>query len=332
MASVRRVVLAYNSIYVVDDGGGRVLVDTGPDYRGSFDIAYEAIGQPLPGLVVATHGHLDHAGLGARWRDAGVPVAIGANDANLVRDPAQRDARAFETMAAFVRASGAPGEVVAEVIKGLEQRRDWSRRASMERDYRPGGPGQRWPTGLRFEPFEPTTVFEADSTDVGCGLAALQTPGHTPGNLVLVHEAEGWLFSGDQLLPEITPTPAIQPLPPGQGEGTWRFHSLPHFVASLNRLAALHLTRCFPGHGEPFDDVAAAIATNLAAIEQRTDRVLSELHELHDATLYDIAERLYPRAVRRRFWQIISTVQGHLDLLEAEGAVVPRDHGYEHVP
>ncbi len=330
MASVHRVVLAYNSIYVVDDGDGRLLVDTGPDYRGAFDIAREAIGHRLPDLVVATHGHLDHAGLGSRWRAAGIPVAIGAADAHLVRDPDTRDTRAFDAMAAFVRTSGAPGEIVAEVLAGLEQRREWSRRASSERDYRPAGPGPHWPTGLRFEAFEPTTVFETDRTGVGCGLAALHSPGHTPGNLVLVHETEGWLFSGDQLLPEITPTPAIQPLPPGLGDGDWRFRSLPHFVNSLKRLAGFHLTRCFPGHGEPFDDVAGAIAANLAAIEQRSDRVLCELRALHEASLYAIAERLYPRAVRRRFSQIVSTVQGHLDLLEAEGAVIPRETGYEY--
>jgi len=331
MVSVERIVLAYNSVYVIDDGPGRLLVDTGPDYRGAFDIARAAIGPRLPDLVVATHGHLDHAGLGSLWRKVGVPVAIGADDANLVRDPALRDSHAFDVMAEFVRASGAPDDVVVEIITGLEQRREWSHRASNQREYRPGGAGQRWPTGLRFEGFEPSGTIETDVSDIGCGLAILQSPGHTPGNLVLVQRAEGWLFSGDQLLPEITPTPAIQPLPPGQGEGDWRFHSLPHFVASLKRLAALNLTRCFPGHGEPFDDVTGAIAANLGAIEQRSERVLSEIRDLHSATLYEVADRLYPRAVRRRFWQIISTVQGHLDLLEAAGSVVTREGGFEYV-
>jgi hypothetical protein len=40
-----------------------------------------------------------------------------------------------------------------------------------------------------------------------------------------------------------------------------------------------------------------------------------------EATLYGLAERLYPRALRRRFWQIIPTVLGHLDLLEDRGMV-----------
>ena len=57
-----------------------------------------------------------------------------------------------------------------------------------------------------------------------------------------------------------------------------------------------------------------------AQLEERTARVLAELRAAGECTLYELCERLYPRALRRRFWQIASTVQGHLDLLEARGA------------
>jgi glyoxylase-like metal-dependent hydrolase (beta-lactamase superfamily II) len=127
------------------------------------------------------------------------------------------------------------------------------------------------------------------------------------------------LFSGDQLLPDITPTPGIQ-FAAGP-EGFERFHSLPEFVASLERLRARDLLRCFPGHGEPFDDVRGTIEANLGAIEARTERVLLELRERGPATIYGLAERLYPKALRRRFWQIVATVQGHVDVLERQGRV-----------
>ena len=65
----------------------------------------------------------------------------------------------------------------------------------------------RWPTQLRYSPFEPAKLLESDA-DLPCGLRAVLAPGHTPGNIVVVQRAEGWLFSGDQLLPEVTPTPA----------------------------------------------------------------------------------------------------------------------------
>jgi glyoxylase-like metal-dependent hydrolase (beta-lactamase superfamily II) len=161
-------------------------------------------------------------------------------------------------------------------------------------------------------------------------LPVLMCPGHTPGNLVLVDEAEGWLFSGDQLLPEITPTPAVQHLPPGQaGRGTWRFHSLPAFTRSLRELRTRDFVRCFPGHGEPFDNVQEVIDANLTQIEERTEKVAAALRNRGSCSLYALAEDLYPRALRRRFWQIIATVQGHLDLLEDGGraTVVDGDYG-----
>lgn len=329
MASVQRIALAYNNIYVVDDGPGRVLIDTGPDYRGAFELARGAIGARLPSLVVATHGHLDHAGLGARWQEAGVPVMVAHDDAHLVRGAQLQGDGDFLAFVAFVAGSGAPPEVVAEVTEGLEQRRGWSRRAAAEREYPESRPRDRWPSGLRFQTFEPALSFNSDRAAIEAGLTLTASPGHTPGNLVTIHEGEGWLFSGDQLLPEITPTPAIQPLPPEQRGADWRFRSLPAFLSSLSRLAGLGLTRCYPGHGEPFDDVDSAIAANIGAIEQRTARVEAELHAAGRVTLYALSERLYPRAVRRRFWQIVATVQGHLDHLEANGRATFRAGHYE---
>ena len=91
----------------------------------------------------------------------------------------------------------------------------------------------------------------------------------------------------------------------------------------------MSFSRCFPGHGEPFDDVSAVIAANLAQIQQRDERVAEELRRLGSPTLYELCAALYPRALRRRFWQIVATVQGHCDLLEEQGRVLSRDGRYE---
>jgi glyoxylase-like metal-dependent hydrolase (beta-lactamase superfamily II) len=206
--------------------------------------------------------------------------------------------------------------VAAAALHGLEQRRTWAEQAASDEAYHAGGRDGRWPTALHYRPFTPSQLLR-DGFRAGAGLRVVACPGHTPGNLVLVHEGEGWLFSGDQLLPAITPTPAVQV--DVTGEQTRRFHSLPHFVASLRKLRAMDFSRCFPGHGEPFDDVAAVIDANLAQVEQRSERVAAVLRAAGEASAYHLAEALYPRALGRRFWQIIATVQGQLDLLEREG-------------
>ncbi|MGH2632943.1 MAG: MBL fold metallo-hydrolase [Tepidiformaceae bacterium] len=328
MATVQRIALGYNNVYAVDDAGGRILIDTGPDYRGAREALGAALGEQRPDIVVATHGHLDHAGLGAYWQSLGVAVALGANDVHLAGRPQLSDGLEFEEFAAYVRNCGAPADVQNEVMAGLGVRRDWARKAATAEVYPSMGREHRWPSGLRYEPFSPHRVI-GDGEGVGCGLQVELCPGHTPGNLVVATPAEGWLFSGDQLLPEITPTPAIQARAPEDLPGDWRLRSLPEFYHSLQRLAGASFSRCFPGHGEPFDDVAGVIAANIAQIEQRGERVAEQLSALGSATLYSLCEALYPRALRRRFWQIVATVQGHCDLLEEDGRVLAVDGCYE---
>jgi glyoxylase-like metal-dependent hydrolase (beta-lactamase superfamily II) len=320
MASVRRIRLAYNNVYLFEREGTRVLIDTGPDYAGAWDALRDAIDGAEPELVVATHGHNDHASLGAAWQDRGVPVAMGAADAVMAREPGMPDAEA-DALAGWVRASGAPAEVVAEALAGVERRR--AAREQALAGYPSPGSQSHWPTGLRFRPFAPNLAIDSD-THLPGSLRALRSPGHTPGNLVVVDGENGWLFSGDQLLPDLTPTPAIQ-FDPSTGQ---RFHSLPPFRASLARLGELRFERCYPGHGEPFDDVARHIRLNLNAIDARTGKADAALREYGPATLYGLTERLYPRAVRRRFWQFVPTVQGHLDLLEAAGRALGQEGVY----
>jgi glyoxylase-like metal-dependent hydrolase (beta-lactamase superfamily II) len=319
--AVTRVALAYNSVYLVDNPEGCVAVDAGPDYYGSWEVLAAASGGRRPSLVVATHGHIDHAGLGWRWQRAGVPVALSQLDAHFADGPLFSKADAAG-MLGYLRAAGAPAEVVAEARHGLEQRRQWAARIS-DPGYPEAPRDGRWPTGLRYERFVPDRLLDGEGPWHAAGLEVVACPGHTPGNLVLVVPAEGWLFSGDQLLPDITPTPAIQ-----FRDGK-RLATLPEFERSLAKLGELHLTRCFPGHGDPFEDVAGAIAANLGQLEQRAERVHTCLRDEGPATAYQVALRLYPRALRRRLWQILATVQGHLDVLEAQRRTVLTGSTYE---
>lgn len=312
MTTVERVPLAYNNVYIVQDARDVVVIDTGPDYRGARERISEALGGRMPKMVIATHGHLDHAGLGAWWQSLGVPVVIGTRDCHMAKG---EDLANFDQMEHYVQTIGAPGDVALEAMKGLRLRRQATQHMRTAKVWADSG-GGRWPTALRYEPFTPTQLVDA-TTEIACGLTVVPTPGHTPGNLVVVQPEQGWLFSGDQLLPEITPTPAIQ------FEGTNRFASLPRFLDSLRLLAQgwPMLTECFPGHGEPFANPGAEIQANLNLASQRSERVVDALRNQGPGTTYEVAQREYPRALRRRFWPIIATIQGQLDVLEEAGEV-----------
>lgn len=313
MAAVEHVQLAYNNVYLVGDGTEVVAIDTGPDYRGAREIILAALAGRRLSLVVATHGHLDHAGLGGWWQERGVPVLLGKADLPQARGHSDAD---IDLVEEYLRSVGAPADIEADAIDALETRRRWTHEMRSSKKWRPGD--GRWPTALRYPSFEPRRLAEHDEV-LPFGLRVLVSSGHTPGNLVVVDEADGRLFSGDQLLPGITPTPAIQ-----FSEGQ-RFHSLPEFVRSLEALRSMHLSRCFPGHGAPFEDVDAVVSANLDQVEARAQRLHEVLREAGPSSVYHVAESLYPRALKRRFWQIIATVQGHLDVLERQGRAVPAE-------
>ena len=327
MATVRHVPLGYNDIYVVDDGGARILVDTGPDYRGAAEAIDMALDSRLPAIVVATHGHLDHAGLGRHWKERGIAVGLGAADVHLTCEPQLSDPEELRSFEDYVHSAGTPGDVANEVIAALRRRRDWAIEAAQGNQHLASGDG-RWPTQLRYRHFQPDRLLLDGDRISGTELQVLHCPGHTPGNIVLYEPHEGWLFSGDQLLPGITPTPAIQISPEPGPVHHWRFPSLPRFVDSMHRLRDLEITRCFPGHGEPFGAVRDVIDVNLAQIEQRTEKVLAAVHRHGETTIYGLASDLYPRAIRRRYWQIVATVQGHLDILVERDLVTGKGDCY----
>lgn len=318
MASVSTIELSYNRLYLVESGGVRVLIDAGPDYAGAWDSLLAQLAGHTPDAVVATHAHSDHAGMGKRWQELGVPVWIHPDDQRVVGSHPLSDDAELAAFERFVSTSGAGEDLCSEAVSTLRERREWARIATSGTEHPPSRPGARWPTGLLMHPF----AADPHARDVMArsGLEAVHCPGHTPGNIVLVHRERGSLFSGDQLLPDITPTPGIQ-MVPGAGGGWERFRSLSHYVDSLRKLRSLPIRHCYPGHGGEIADPLALIDANLTAIDERSQRVEEAVRAAPGATAYSVAAALYPRALGRRFWQILATIQGNLDLLEDVAAI-----------
>ncbi len=195
---IRRIRLAYNNVYAVESAGVRVLVDTGPDYAGARATLAEALNGWRPDVVVATHAHVDHAGLGLWWQQQGVPVALTAADRTLASHPHYVDQDELDVMVAWVEASGAPEAIRIEAVEGLERRREWALLAANSSQYPPAGSQPRWPTGLRYESFAASRTV-ADGDEVAPGVRVLECPGHTPGHVVF-HTAEiSRCFVGDVL-------------------------------------------------------------------------------------------------------------------------------------
>jgi glyoxylase-like metal-dependent hydrolase (beta-lactamase superfamily II) len=101
------------------------------------------------------------------------------------------------------------------------------------------------------------TYSDGDVLDVPGSPRAVHTPGHTPGQCVLLFEGAGALFVGDALCSwnPLTGTrgPQLMPFPLSVDNE--------RCVRSLDRIEALEAEVLLPGHGDPVrEGPAAAVA------------------------------------------------------------------------
>ncbi|MEU6671514.1 MBL fold metallo-hydrolase [Streptomyces sp. NPDC046727] len=271
--------LGHTLVYVVDTDRGPVLVDTGWDDPASWETlvaGLAACGTSVAEVygVVVTHHHPDHHGLSARVREAsGAWVALHAADAAIVRRAREtRPERWFSYMAAKLAAAGAPEEHVAPLRRPRERTLPGLSPALPDREIVPGElldlPGRR--------------------------LRAIWTPGHTPGHVCLHLEEEhparlpghGRLFSGDHLLPGITPHIGLYEDP----DDATVTDPLGDYLDSLERIGRLTPAEILPAHQHAFTDAPARVRALLDHHESRLSGLLSLLAE--PLTPWRLAERM----------------------------------------
>lgn len=151
-------------------------------------------------------------------------------------------------------------------------------------------------------------------------LKVLHTPGHTPGSCSFLREANRTLIVGDCVLKRITPNPIVSPDP---ADAEKRFKSLGEYLVSLARLRSFSPTLVYGGHGEPITDFEEIFNRYVRAIDERQKRVI-ELVEKNGSTAFDVAQKLFPKAVDRdvhRFLAISEAI-AHLDYAETENKII----------
>ncbi|MER6067522.1 MBL fold metallo-hydrolase [Streptomyces sp. NPDC001817] len=270
--------LGHTLVYVVATDRGPVLVDTGWDDPASWDTlvaGLAACGTAVAEVygVVVTHHHPDHHGLSARVREAsGAWIAMHAADTAVVRRTREaRPERWFTYMSAKLAAAGAPEEHLAPLrspraLPGLSP-------ALPDREIVPGElldlPGRR--------------------------LRAIWTPGHTPGHVCLHLEEQhpdrqlpghGRLFSGDHLLPRITPHIGLYEDP----DDVTVTDPLGDYLDSLERIGRLAPAEVLPAHQHAFTDAPGRVRELLAHHEERLAGLLALLAE--PLTPWQLAERM----------------------------------------
>ncbi|MGV0686534.1 Zn-dependent hydrolase, glyoxylase [Mycolicibacterium thermoresistibile] len=290
--------------YLVAGDDGVTLIDPGwacAESEEKLLAALDTLGYTRSDVrrILATHAHWDHYSLAVKWRhELGVELALGSGERHSISsfDP---DRGLHPAQVGMLTRAGAPE--LARQVRRL-----------------------KWQPYERDVAFTPPDRWLEDGDRIDCGgitLTVRSTPGHTRGHVVFADEANRLMFTGDHLLPRITPSIGFEdspePLP------------LRSFLSSLRLVLDLPEHRMLPAHGGA-DRTTTVRAAEL--IEHHRDRlalVADLVAARGQATAYEIATRMrwtrHDRPITdldpiHRMVAVIE-VMSHLDLLVHQGTL-----------
>ncbi len=144
-------------------------------------------------------------------------------------------------------------------------------------------------------------------------LEVLHTPGHAPNHLCFYLDEERMLFTGDTILDGMYSV--VSPKTGGD---------MAQYIATLERLKKMRLSKIAPGHGDVIEEPRARIDDYLQHRLAREKQILKILKQ-RPAKIREIVATLYPDLAEPLVDVAGKQVHAHLLKLRAEGKVTGRD-------
>ncbi|MFI7006674.1 MBL fold metallo-hydrolase [Streptomyces sp. NPDC050145] len=299
--------LRYVLVYALESGDGVVLVDAGWPADASWAALCDGLAEMGAAVervkaVLVTHNHADHLGLAGRVREAsGAYVALHALDA-------------------------------APLGEGLGGREQW-RRDLLHHLTRNGVPDAEAVTTV--DAVNADLLFGAPRPDVllrdggriklpDLDLRVVWTPGHSPGHSCFHESGRRLMFSGDHVLPRITPAIGVYARTVGD--------PLADFLLSLERLGQYDVEEVLPAHEYRFRRLDQRLAQMARHHTERLAETFAAVCAAPGATGWELAARLeWSRpweafGVQQRRFALGETL-AHLKLLVARKEIVERGTG-----
>ncbi|GGK91025.1 MBL fold metallo-hydrolase [Nocardia jinanensis] len=292
------------NVYTLDTDDGLVLIDGGwhrPHTYRELSDGLARIGRS-PGEihdVLVTHIHRDHYTFAVELRRrTGCRVQLGAAESGGLQEIRELGNNVPESSLRELRRAGAAGIAArahAESVGEPFDPADWE---APDHWLRPGP--------LRLG---------------GHDLEVLATPGHTKGHVVFHDPARRLLFTGDHLLPTITPSIGFE-------LGVWEL-PLANFLHSLEMLRDNDDQTMLPAHGPDGGSVGRRARELLDHHDRRFGQIRAAVTELAPCTGLEVARALSwtrrerPFSTLDTFNQMVATCEtmAHLDVLAARNTI-----------
>lgn len=268
------------------------LIDAGPDTGEARDVLQKTLAGLGLGIsdikrVVITHAHHDHSGL-AGWlqKVAGLKVFVHPVEMERMLAPGNF----LKERIYFLKEAGMPQDDFKQVITLRDKMPETSLEKTLTEELKGG-----------------EEIAFADGT-----LQVCHFPGHAPGHLCFYDPRSGNFFSGDFLLPDITPNPMVEFDPERPGK---RLHTLQLYLDGLKKVKDMKITKVWPGHGEAFSDHRKLVENCREHHESRMTHILNLLQKNGEMTTYQLTRLVYPELEGFDIFLGLSEIQAHLDVL-----------------
>lgn len=274
------------------------LIDTGPDTQEAREVLKKELEQVGVGLneierILLTHSHLDHSGLIDWFYQFSKPTLYIHSD-ELKK---MMGSKSFlQQRIQFILETGTPEDIFRQLV---EPRGDVACLVVSGKSIVKlvGGEELHFEDGL---------------------LKVYHLPGHAVGHLCFFDPAGGSFFSGDFLLPDITPNPVVEFDLDCPGK---RFPTLRFYQEGLDRVDEMDIKAVWPGHGGVFSDYHRLIADFRQHHKERLNHIMEILYSKGEKNVYEVSRLLFSGLTGYDVFLGLSEVQAHLDVLVEQGLV-----------
>jgi glyoxylase-like metal-dependent hydrolase (beta-lactamase superfamily II) len=296
--------LEHINSYIIEGRDGWVMIDSGWYTEEAFQVLLKSLmnlGLTPKDIstIIITHIHPDHFGLAGKIKklNPNIKIAMHQWESSMIEARYARVLDLKDKMTLMLQSHGVPPVDSA----------------MLESAYLPN-------LDSIIVAFPDLILYGGEIIGTGIyDLEVVWTPGHSPGHICLFEPENGFLFSGDHILPSITPNVSFN-IQSGD-------NPLGSYLYALNKLRNLPVVKVFPGHEEPFTNIRDRIDQIFKHHDQRKLEVQRAIaDEPHNA--WEISsqitwntpvewEELSPLPMRSAVTETIA----HLELLRCEGKV-----------